>query len=425
VQPESFDPFHCGARRIGWLSIGAQAVAERIRCRLSAKQRLHCTDDEDGFLVIPAGSIDELHTILGLAEELSGCTGCSVVEGRNQVSIHVTRYSDEEVREIWRRIVSGEAPDAALDFGKGPRDQFLERLRREVRRGRRESGSDQTIEIRHKESGEVLHRVGGDSLAGADLAGAELDGADLAGANLSGAELQGAHLEGSDLAGAILRGADLRGAFLPHSNMQAADLAEARLQGAFCWRAILPGANLRAADLSGAVLSSSNLCAADLRNANLAGTRLGAKLFGADLTGTRPASAVLEGAGYDAHTRWPNGFDPRRHRARRIGWLLSEPPPESIVVDEALAIEIAQRAVAANDGPVQVADDQSIEVAIDQTAPVATYEYSATPDGEGWRVGARLVERRDPDGEPGYIRGGRRVIVIDRGGRVTWYIYAH
>jgi uncharacterized protein YjbI with pentapeptide repeats len=50
------------------------------------------------------------------------------------------------------------------------------------------------IEIKHKQTGEVLLRVDAEVLKGADLRGADLQGADLRGANLEEANLQKADL---------------------------------------------------------------------------------------------------------------------------------------------------------------------------------------------------------------------------------------
>lgn len=40
-----------------------------------------------------------------------------------------------------------------------------------------------------------------------------------------------------------------------------------------------------------------------------------ASLVGADLTGAKLAGTKLVGARYDSRTRWPQGFDPRKHGA--------------------------------------------------------------------------------------------------------------
>ena len=68
------------------------------------------------------------------------------------------------------------------------------------------------IEIKHKETGEVLHTVGSDTLRGADLRGVDLRGADLLRANLYEADLYEADLHGANLHGANLLRANLRGA---------------------------------------------------------------------------------------------------------------------------------------------------------------------------------------------------------------------
>src|SRR6476660_1365106 len=62
------------------------------------------------------------------------------------------------------------------------------------------------IEIRHKETGEVLHQVRGNSLEGARLRHRVLVRADLRGANLQRADLLHADLTDADLEGARLCG---------------------------------------------------------------------------------------------------------------------------------------------------------------------------------------------------------------------------
>jgi uncharacterized protein YjbI with pentapeptide repeats len=85
-----------------------------------------------------------------------------------------------------------------------------------------------------------------------------------------------------------------------------ADLSGARLSGA-----VLQGAKLVKASLKGADLTH-----ADLTNAVLSGASLQtAKLQGAILTGADLAKADLTGTLYDAHTRWPDGYDPQKQGA--------------------------------------------------------------------------------------------------------------
>jgi uncharacterized protein YjbI with pentapeptide repeats len=63
------------------------------------------------------------------------------------------------------------------------------------------------IEIRHKETGQVLQRAPGKRLVGRRLGRLKLIGADLRSADLTRADLRGADLTGADLSGASLAGA--------------------------------------------------------------------------------------------------------------------------------------------------------------------------------------------------------------------------
>jgi hypothetical protein len=66
----------------------------------------------------------------------------------------------------------------------------------------------------------------------------------------------------------------------------------------------LRGQDLRREDLSGACLVNTDLSDTDLR--------------GADLSGADLENACLRGALYDGQTRWPAGFDPKRHGAVNV-----------------------------------------------------------------------------------------------------------
>lgn len=111
------------------------------------------------------------------------------------------------------------------------------------------------IEIRHRTSGEVLHRVAAATLDGACLRGLDLAGADLSFQNLHGVDLSGANLE---------------------------------------------DATLLAAYASGTILVQANLCGADLRSVDL-------------------STADLNGACYDDRTQWARGFDVTTSGARAAG----------------------------------------------------------------------------------------------------------
>ena len=80
------------------------------------------------------------------------------------------------------------------------------------------------IEIRHRDTGAVLHTVNAETLRGAYLYIANLNGADLYGANLNGADLRGA-----DLTGASLSRANLTGAYLGRANLNGATMGEDKL----------------------------------------------------------------------------------------------------------------------------------------------------------------------------------------------------
>jgi hypothetical protein len=119
--------------------------------------------------------------------------------------------------------------------------------------------------IKHRDTGQVLRCVAGDTLAGSDLAMAGLTGADLLGANLSGA--------------------NLRNALLCNANLAESNLSGARMDGAIASGADLTRADLHGTDLSGTVLHSCDLT----------GARLDSRFVGTPL--------------YDSHTQWPTSFD--------------------------------------------------------------------------------------------------------------------
>ena len=115
------------------------------------------------------------------------------------------------------------------------------------------------IEIKQKDTGEVLATIDADSLAGADLSEMDLQGADMHGldmpgvnflhSDLSGADLSNANLERALLQGARLYKANLREANLSHANagtnspgdrviLSGADLTNAIFACSWYWKAI-------------------------------------------------------------------------------------------------------------------------------------------------------------------------------------------
>ncbi|MGW4371352.1 pentapeptide repeat-containing protein [Nocardia takedensis] len=139
-----------------------------------------------------------------------------------------------------------------------------------------------------------------------DLRRADLTGADLSSANLSDANLSDANLTNAKLGGADVTGADLTGAKLGGANLRGVNLTGAELRNADLHGADLTGAELRNAKLHGADLTGADLTEANLRGVDLTG----ADLVGAYLTGANVTGAKLTGVGFDATTRWPEGFPP-------------------------------------------------------------------------------------------------------------------
>ena len=157
------------------------------------------------------------------------------------------------------------------------------------------------VEIKHRETGNILHIVDADTLQGAILREQDLRDADLHGANLEGADLTKADLFGADLREANLSQAILNEAKLMATNLDGACLNSANLIMAVCVATSMQGADLRNASLKSALLSSSFLQGANLRGADLLGAYLTMMhLKGADLTDARFQGTVLS-ACFDFH----------------------------------------------------------------------------------------------------------------------------
>ena len=111
------------------------------------------------------------------------------------------------------------------------------------------------LQIKHRETGEVLETIQADTLSGQDLREMELSGADLGNADLSNTRLEFTDLTGANLKGANLENAVLAGAHLNHANLQQANLSGAKLGAdshsgaAILLDVDLTGAKLTRADL--------------------------------------------------------------------------------------------------------------------------------------------------------------------------------
>jgi uncharacterized protein YjbI with pentapeptide repeats/predicted nucleic acid-binding Zn ribbon protein len=143
------------------------------------------------------------------------------------------------------------------------------------------------------------------NLSGADLKEANLFDADLSQADLSGVNLKEAKIDETtqfsdkwrlvwEIVDQGAAGRDLSEADLSEANLFGADLSEANLSEANLYKADLFEANLSEADLSKANLSETDLSEADLSRANLSGANLRRTgLLGADLSGANLSEADL------------------------------------------------------------------------------------------------------------------------------------
>jgi uncharacterized protein YjbI with pentapeptide repeats len=163
------------------------------------------------------------------------------------------------------------------------------------------------MEIRHKTTGAVLHRLETSSLKRADLTGLNLCEADLSGLDMTGAVLIGTVCRFTQWRGANLAQADLRGAYLADSDFRDANLSGALLFSNSLDTADLTGANLAGANLTGAYCAEAKFVRANLSYANLQSTYLG----DADLTGAQLAFTLLADC---PSLSLANGLDQIEHR---------------------------------------------------------------------------------------------------------------
>lgn len=121
------------------------------------------------------------------------------------------------------------------------------------------------MEIKHRQTNDVLHTVEADTLRNANLSGVTLSGANLMGADLRGANLRDTDLYGANLHGVDFSGADLRGAIFRKANLYGAKLHDTDLYGVDFSGANLIGADLQGAKLSGEVLKKPPISILNLR----------------------------------------------------------------------------------------------------------------------------------------------------------------
>jgi hypothetical protein len=121
------------------------------------------------------------------------------------------------------------------------------------------------IQIKHRQSGEVLLQKDLESLQGVRLDGAKLPGANLSAMNLAGIDFQNADLREADFSEANLSGANLQGAFLDGANFREATLNGANLTDAVARRAVFTDAQLEQANLRYAKMADSDMTGVNLR----------------------------------------------------------------------------------------------------------------------------------------------------------------
>jgi hypothetical protein len=126
-------------------------------------------------------------------------------------------------------------------------------------------------------------------IAEKQLNGLEMKNESLKEMQLNYRELRGADFSESDLTGARLQGCDLRAACFRKSNLTKTVFYEADLRGANFQQAILENTDFHQARLEGADLRNTKIEKVDMR------------------------------ATYDESTQWPEGFNPDKAGAVRIG----------------------------------------------------------------------------------------------------------
>ena len=115
-------------------------------------------------------------------------------------------------------------------------------------------------------------------------------------------------------------GLDLQGVDLSRAILPKALLTQTNLRGATFSDADLREATLYSADLRETWFGQADLREAHLMGAKLKGAKLkGANLMGANLTVADLREVDLTGAIYSDGTKWPDGYDPQKSGALRIG----------------------------------------------------------------------------------------------------------
>jgi uncharacterized protein YjbI with pentapeptide repeats len=123
-----------------------------------------------------------------------------------------------------------------------------------------------------------------------------------------------------DLSGAVFDGLILEGAYFAGARLYNSSFVKCDLYWASFFQAVAVKADFRGAELRGANLEDANFQQACFDEADLGRDALngGTQLSGADLTGASVYRAKFDGARYDSRTKFPTGFDPKKHGMKLI-----------------------------------------------------------------------------------------------------------
>jgi uncharacterized protein YjbI with pentapeptide repeats len=182
---------------------------------------------------------------------------------------HVKRLNQGVTKwNAWREEIDkehgNEVNKLAARFWDTEREDYVQQVRRLIKRGRDQSAVD---------------------LSGLDLQGWQLLKADLHNTDLTDAILSDANLGLANLLGANLTRANLNRAHLGFAQLWMADLREANLSSAILNNTLLVSANLSNANLSDALLIGANFTSAQLQGATVTNTKLMQTIFAnVDLT---------------------------------------------------------------------------------------------------------------------------------------------
>ena len=150
------------------------------------------------------------------------------------------------------------------------------------------------IEIRHKETGKVLHRIDGDTLRGCklkciDLRGADFQNQDLSGCTMSGCSLSEADLRTAHLSKAKINNCVIQRGDFTNANLTEADLSDNVLDVSKFIRVNAKGSKFRhskinGADLTGGCFDNADFFFCELRSNCTGASMVEANLFGADMS---------------------------------------------------------------------------------------------------------------------------------------------